>query len=297
MPATPSGARSTIAAPPASPSVSDANSRLRMLRTWAAGVATQPGDALSAHHHPAAYRAAADPVVENEDACEHARARIREVEGESRAEHRSPGRRTCALRRLVLRHHVVAVLRDAAVDDDVQIGAEYVECCEAVPRGVHRQASSEFSPSPATRRSWIPVSRSRSMCVWCRVDAITSSDVTRCSGSFLPMLSKRETNGARLVAGRRLHHHPSVVHRHPQLLTVPSAQSFSVSTYKSSSARAGRPSERHDHADDAVLDLGRRERAPQGERLRVVADEIAGAGPPRRERGADRLGAAAPDRP
>ena len=100
-----------------------------------------------------------------------------------------------------------------------------------------------------------------------------------------------------VVAGRCLHQHPSVVHRHPQLLIIPSAQSFSVSTYKSSSARAGRPSERHDDADDAVLDLGRRERAPQCERVRVVADEVARARPPRRELPCRSSSRTAPDRP
>ena len=76
--------------------------------------------------------------------------------------------------------------------------------CSGSPSHLDRQSSAaptarvkESSAPVDTRRSWMPVSRSRSTWVLCRVDAMSSDVVRWVGGSDLPTLANRATCGAR----------------------------------------------------------------------------------------------------
>ena len=78
--AMPLGARSTITAAPASPSVSDASCLLNSERICCAAFQLEVGDVLAGNHHAAADLTPGDEVLKDEHPGQHAGARVGEIE-------------------------------------------------------------------------------------------------------------------------------------------------------------------------------------------------------------------------
>ena len=133
MPASSFSARCTSTAPPASPKVNEASSRLAIVRTWRGRVAAELGDVLAAHDKRVAGGAATHPVVGHEDAGEYPRAGVGDIDrrGVARADRRRDGD---AHRRLEPVREAVSVLRDAAIDDQVDVLGLAVPPREAILR-------------------------------------------------------------------------------------------------------------------------------------------------------------------
>src|SRR5512132_182595 len=195
MPPLPAGARSRMTAAPASPRVSDATSRLRMLRTCAAALTPSremysPLTTMPQRISPLRIRLATTntPVSIPAQALERSNgtALVAPIASATATLIGGSIHWTRSSRYLVMLQDTTASRSSGPWRDRARQSA-------AAPTARVREVS---RPSD-TRRSRIPVSRSRSILVRCRVDAISFPVVRRVAGRRRPTLYSRATCGAR----------------------------------------------------------------------------------------------------